>query len=50
MSPIRSAPEGSPHGLCDVLLAHVFEPRQVVDAGAADDAENGLDVTQLISD
>src|SRR5262249_2775011 len=26
----------------DALLAHVHEPRQVVDAGAADDAEDGL--------
>src|SRR6185295_16153139 len=26
----------------DVLLAHVLQARQVVDAGAADDAEDGL--------
>ena len=39
---MRSAPDGSPHGERDALLAHVFEARQVVDAGAADDAEHGF--------
>ena len=39
---MRSGADGSPHGLADALVAHVLEARQVVDAGAADDAEHGL--------
>ena len=42
MLPRRTGADGSPHGLADRLLARVLQPRQVVDAGAADNAEDRL--------
>ena len=41
MSPKRSASEGSPQGL-SIRRSTAFEPGNVVDAGSADDAEDGL--------
>ena len=40
MVPMATGADGSPQGLFDHLLARVFQPRQVVNAGAADNAKH----------